>query len=120
MAAGTIVLGLAVHWGGKNLPPSMRDVVGDALWGAMIFWWASALAPHARVAVRAAAAVAFCWAIELSQMVHPAWLESLRATTLGHLALGSDFDLRDFAAYAAGVIATAVLDLTLRRRGREV
>jgi hypothetical protein len=40
-------------------------------------------------------------------------LDALRRTTAGHLALGSGFDRRDFAAYAGGVLAAVLLE---RRR----
>ena len=43
-------------------------------------------------------ALAFCFAIELSQLLHVRALDTLRRTTAGHLALGSGFDPRDFAS----------------------
>lgn len=46
LALGTIAVGLMVHGRGEALGPVARDVVGDALWAAMIFWWVSAAAPH--------------------------------------------------------------------------
>jgi hypothetical protein len=68
--------------------------------------------------VRAAIALAVCVVVELSQLVQSASLDALRAHTLGHLILGSDFDARDLAAYAAGVLAAAVVDALAFRQPR--
>jgi hypothetical protein len=115
LAVGTIVLGLAVHGRGGALPPVVRDVLGDALWAAMVAWWIAAVAPAMRLAWRAAVALAFCFAVEFSQLVHSPALDALRRTTAGHLVLGSGFDRRDFAAYAAGVLVAVLLERVLRR-----
>ena len=44
-------------------------------------------------------------------------LDPLRHTSLGHLVLGTDFDPRDFASYAAGVIVAGLMG---RARSRGV
>ena len=116
LAVGTIVLGLAVHGRGGALSPVVRDVLGDALWAAMAAWLIAAAAPAHRLAWRAAAAVALCFAVEFSQLVHFPALDAFRRTTAGHLLLGSGFDRRDFAAYAAGVLAAVLLELAIERR----
>ena len=105
LAVGTILLGLAVHLRGGALSPDARDILGDALWAAMAAWWIAAIAPAIGLSWRATMALAFCLAIEFSQLVHVPALDTLRRTTVGHLALGSGFDLRDFASYTAGVLA---------------
>jgi hypothetical protein len=114
----TIALGRAVHRGAIPLGPVARDVLGDALWATMIAWIAGALAPDARLALRGASALAVCVAVELGQLYHTPALDALRGTTLGHLVLGSGFDPRDLAAYAAGVGAAVLLDSAARRRRR--
>ena len=110
LAVGTIALGLAVHSGGGALSPTARDVLGDGLWAAMAAWWIAAVAPAVRLAWRAAVALAVCFAVEFSQLLHFPMLDALRRTTVGYLALGSGFDRRDFAAYAGGVLATVLLE----------
>jgi hypothetical protein len=116
LAVGTIVLGLAVHGRGSALSPVVRDVLGDALWAAMATWWIAAIAPATGLAWRAAVALAFCFAIEFSQLVHLPALDALRRTTAGHLVLGSGFDRRDLAAYAAGVLVAVLLEWATERR----
>lgn len=115
LAVGTIALGLAVHWRGGALSPVVRDVLGDALWAAMVAWWMAAVAPAIRLPCRAAVALVFCFAVEFSQLVRFPALDALRRTTAGHFALGSGFDPRDFAAYAAGVLAVVLLERATER-----
>jgi hypothetical protein len=110
LAVGTIAIGLAVHVRGSALSPVARDVLGDALWAAMVTWWIAAAAPASQLTWRAAVALTFCFAVELSQLIHLPPLDALRATRAGHLVLGSGFDPRDFASYAAGVLATVLLE----------
>jgi hypothetical protein len=116
LAVATIALGLLVHLRGGALDASVRDVLGDVLWAAMIAWWIGALAPTWLPASRGGLALAVCLAVELSQRVHTPALDALRRTTVGHLVLGSDFDPRDLAAYAAGVLAAVLLDRAMGRR----
>lgn len=116
LALLTIAIGLVVHVTGSAIAPAARDVLGDALWAAMIFWWVGALAPGARVGARAAAAYAICVAVEVSQLWHAPALDAARATTAGQLVLGSGFDPRDLVAYAGGVAVAVALDAAVVRR----
>lgn len=116
LACATIAVGLLVHLRGAVLGPTARDVVGDALWALMIAWWAGALAPSARLAVRSAAAYAVCVGVEVSQLYHAPAIDAVRETTVGHLVLGSGFDPRDLVAYAAGVAVAAVLEAAFAAR----
>jgi hypothetical protein len=118
LALCTIAVGLLVHGRGGALGPVARDVAGDALWAAMIAWWAGALAPRTRLAVRSAAALAICVAVEGSQLYHAPGVDAVRRTRLGQLVLGSGFDPRDIAAYAAGVAGAALIESSWVARGR--
>jgi hypothetical protein len=113
LAVSTIAVGLLVHLSGAGLGPVARDVLGDALWAAMIAWWVGALAPGVRLAVRSVSAYALCVGIEVSQLYHAPALDALRATPLGHLVLGSGFDPRDLLAYALGVAGAVLLESLL-------
>ena len=114
-AAVTVLIGLAVFFRAGALDPGVRDVTGDALWAMMIVWFAGVLAPNARIAARSISAYAVCLLVELSQLYHSPLLDSLRATTIGHLVLGNGFDARDLAAYAAGVVLAALIELVIIR-----
>ena len=110
LALCAVIVGLTVHRSGGALPPDVRDVLGDALWAAMVAWGIAAVSPAIRLPWRAVGALALCFVVEISQLVHSPALDALRRTTAGHLVLGSGFDPRDFAAYAAGVLAAVILE----------
>lgn len=110
LALATIAVGLAVHLAGRPLHPVARDLAGDALWAVMIVWWVGAAAPSSRPAARAGVSLAICFAVEIGQLYHAPAIDAVRATTAGHLVLGSGFDPRDLAAYAAGVIAAVLFE----------
>jgi hypothetical protein len=116
LAVGTIGVGLLVHRRGDALPPALRDILGDALWAMMMTWWIGALLPSVRLPVRAAVASAVCFAVEFSQLYQSPQINALRATTLGHLLLGSDFDERDLVAYTSGVLVAALIEYAVTRR----
>jgi Protein of unknown function (DUF2809) len=115
-AIATIILGLLVHLRSAALGPVARDVLGDALWAAMIAWFAGALAPKAALLARSGAAYSVCVAVELSQLYHAPTLDAVRATLIGHLILGSGFDPRDLASYAVGVSCAALLERAVVRQ----
>lgn len=113
LALCTIVVGLFVHLRGSMLGAVTQDVLGDALWAAMLLWWISALAPQRTRLMRSAIALVVCVAIELSQLSHASILEAVRASRLGMLVLGSGFDPRDLVAYTLGIVIAALLDARL-------
>ncbi len=116
LALGTIALGLGVHWRGGALHATLRDVIGDALWAAMIAWWVGAIAPRASLRMRALGALTLCVGVEVSQLAHTTLLDALRSTTAGHLVLGNGFDPRDLVAYTLGVLVAAFLERAVVRR----
>lgn len=114
----TVAIGVLVFRGGIGLAPAPRDILGDALWATMMVWWISAIVPSRSLGTRAGIALSACWLVEFSQLVHTGWLDALRWTSVGHLALGSGFDRRDLASYAGGVLLAAIVErVWLRRAG---
>ena len=115
LGASTVVIGLVVHLGGRGVAPSLRDMLGDALWTAMMLWWVSVVAPRAPLWLRGALALAISFAVEASQLYRAPWLDAARSTLPGHLVLGSGYDTRDLAAYATGAAVAMWLDRVLMR-----
>jgi len=118
-AVTTTVIGLAVHRVDFGPYPVVRDMLGDALWAMMMFYWLGVLVPPARWRLRTALALAICFGVEASQLYHRPWLDEVRATLPGHLILGSGFDSRDFLSYSLGVAAAALLERAGIPRRRE-
>jgi hypothetical protein len=117
LAVTTVVVGLGVFKHGAGLGPVARDVAGDALWAAMMFWCISVLAPGARLLVRGIAALSVCFVVETSQRLHTPALDAVRNTMLGRLVLGTGFDPRDFASYTGGVVTAMLIAYAINRRG---
>jgi hypothetical protein len=115
-ALAAIAAGLVVHGYGDALSPTVRDVLGDALWAAMLTAWVGALNPSIGPWRRGMIALGLCALVELSQRYHTPALDTMRQTTFGHLVLGSDYDVRDLGAYALGVLSTVVIERLGRRR----
>lgn len=116
LALGTIVLGLLLQRARAALSVVAGDALGDALWAIMIYWIVAAIRPSLARFRRAIIALLGCWSVELSQLYHAAWIDGWRRTTLGHLILGTDFDARDLAVYAAGIAVALTLERTFRPR----
>ena len=82
----------------------------------MVFWIAAFILPRAKTRTLAAIALAAATAVELSQLYHAPWIDDLRATRLGALALGHGFLWSDLLCYAAGVLAAAMVDAVIKRK----
>ncbi|MDI3289541.1 DUF2809 domain-containing protein [Polyangium sp. 15x6] len=93
-----------------GLPAWLSKGAGDALYATMSFWLAGLVAPASRTAQASTAALIFCYAIEVSQLYHAPWIDAIRATRLGGLALGHGFHAMDLIYYAVGVIAGAGIE----------
>jgi hypothetical protein len=119
LALATIVVGLVVHLATRGIGAAERDMLGDALWAAMIAWWLGAFAPDARLMARGVVAYAICAAVEVSQLYHAPALDALRETRVGHLVLGSGFDSRDLLSYAFGVAGAMLLEVAARNLRRQ-
>ncbi|BBO35954.1 putative membrane protein YjgA [Lacipirellula parvula] len=113
MLAATIALGLTSRHYGEQLPPFIAAYAGDALWATMVYWLASIAWPHARTTTLAVIAYGVSFAVELSQLYHAPWIDSIRATRLGALALGHGFLWSDLVCYAVGVALASLIDLAL-------
>ena len=117
LLVATVALGLASRRYGDTLPRVVAAYAGDTLWAAMVFWLLALALPHAATLRLAAGALGVATAVELSQLHHAPWIDAIRATRLGALALGHGFLWSDLACYAAGVGAAALLDRALVRPG---
>ncbi len=115
----TIGIGLLVHRGALPLTPRTRDVLGDALWASMMVWWMGVVWPAKTPMVRGGLALAVCVLVESSQLLHVSWLDAVRATSIGHLVLGSGFDARDLLAYTIGCGVAVAIDMRWLSRAEE-
>lgn len=118
----TIVLGLATRRSPAWFSPPLATYGGDAAWAAMVYWGVALVRPAVRARHLALVALGVTFAVEASQLIHTPWLDALRGTRVGALALGRGFLWSDLAAYVAGVAVAVVLDVAcgVVRRSRAV
>ncbi|MFK4425090.1 MULTISPECIES: DUF2809 domain-containing protein [Bacillus] len=98
-----IILGLSSRKFAFALPDLLNDYLGDALWALMIFTGSGFLFSKIETKKLAFISLIFCYGIEISQLYHAEWIDSIRATTLGGLVLGYGFLWSDLVAYTIGV-----------------
>ena len=87
----------------------------------VLFWCLLVLAIWPRLSswVVGGAVFTVTSALEFLQLWHPAPLEAVRATFVGHLLIGSSFSWPDFLYYGAGSVAAVAVAGICRRSGRD-
>ena len=85
------------------LPWFIAAYAGDTLWALAAFLGIGLILPRQSTWTIAILAMAFSLAIELSQLYHAPWIDSIRHSTLGGLILGFGFMWSDLVCYAVGV-----------------
>ncbi|MCU4988246.1 DUF2809 domain-containing protein [Bacillus cereus] len=111
-----IILGLSSRKLAFALPALLNDYLGDALWALMIFTGFGFLFPKIETKKLAFISLMFCYGIEVSQLYHAEWIDSVRATTLGGLVLGYGFLWSDLVAYTIGVGIGMFYEFMLRKK----
>ena len=106
----SIAFGLASRSTSTFVPEFFAVHAGDALWTVALWLSLAFVRPDARSAVLTTIALGISFLVEISQLWHPDWLDSLRATTVGALALGTDWDALDPARYTAGALLIVIVD----------
>ena len=115
----TVAAGLGSRRFPEQIPLFLAAYAGDALWAAMVYWLIVFVRPRVPPLVAAVGTFGFALAIELSQLYRTPWLDAIRATRAGALALGQGFLWSDVACYAAGAVVALAFDVVLFRRSRE-
>jgi Protein of unknown function (DUF2809) len=111
LAALVIASGLAARSPAFDLPPLFAKIAGDALWAVLVFLgfgWLFRSRPTWQVMLMA---TVFSCTIEFTQLYHGPWIDQVRQTLFGRLALGSEFAWLDMAYYFAGILPAALAEL---------
>ena len=112
------ILGIGSRSYAHALPRLVAAYAGDTLWALAAFAGMGLLLPRASTRTVALLALSLSIAVELSQLYHTPWLDSIRETTLGGLILGFGFLWSDLVCYAAGVGIGVCAEAVLRRGSR--
>lgn len=114
-AVAVVFVGLASRRYQAVLPNIVGEYAGDTLWALMLSLLVGALLAGRTVACRATISLVLAFLVEISQMYHAPWIDSIRNTTLGGLVLGFGFLWTDLVCYTVGIIIGAVAECGLRR-----
>jgi hypothetical protein len=99
----TVALGLGSRRYAASLPGVVAAYAGDTLWATVAFLGLGLLLPRASTWRVALLAMSLSVLVEVGQLYHAPWIDSIRRTTVGGLILGYGFLWSDLACYAAGV-----------------
>ena len=110
---GTVLLGLST----RRYPDAFPDVIarfgGDALWATAVFWIIALMRRRSATLGIGVSALAIAFLVEMSQLYRAPWIEAVRATGPGALALGHGFLWSDLLSYAVGVLLAAATDAAI-------
>lgn len=113
-AIAVLFSGLASRRFRSVLPTFVAEYAGDTLWALMLFLLASTLLTDRPVLKRAAASLALAFLVEISQLYHAPWIDSIRQTTLGGLVLGFGFLWTDLVCYSVGIATGSLTEWGIR------
>ncbi|MFN9911273.1 MAG: DUF2809 domain-containing protein [Pirellulaceae bacterium] len=99
------------------MPAFLAEYAGDTLWALMLFLLVSTLLAGRPVRARAAISLALAFLVEISQLYHAQWIDSIRQTTLGGLVLGFGFLWTDLVCYSVGIATGSLTEWWIRRLG---
>jgi hypothetical protein len=103
LVAATAVIGVGSRRFAHLLPGFLAAYSGDTLWALAAFFLVGLIVPRASTRTVGLLALALSIVVEVSQLYHAPWIDSIRRTPVGALILGHGFLWSDLACYAAGV-----------------
>lgn len=110
-----MVSGLASRRFRSLLPSFLAEYAGDTLWALMLFLLVSTLLAGRPILARAAISLSLAFFVEISQIYHAPWIDSIRQTTLGGLVLGFGFLWTDLICYSVGITIGSLTEWGIRR-----
>jgi hypothetical protein len=114
--AAVIGLGLVWRTPALGMPPFLAKYGADALWALMVFLGLGLLLPAWRMVAVAGLAAVISITVEVSQLYHAPWIDEVRPTWLGRLALGDTFAFADIGAFLVGIAVGTVVEWATENR----
>jgi hypothetical protein len=111
LIALTAILGISSRRYARCLPGFIAAYAGDTLWALAVFLGFGLMLRKASTRMIALLAMTFSVLIELSQLYHAPWIDSIRQTLIAGLILGFGFVWSDLLCYAVGVGLGVLLEL---------
>ncbi|TCO79483.1 ribosomal maturation YjgA family protein [Marinisporobacter balticus] len=98
-----ISLGIASRYFSVYLARWIAKYAGDVLWGLMVFLWVGFSLKDRSTRFVGRIALIFSFFIEITQLYHAPWIDSIRKTFIGGLVLGFGFLWSDLICYTVGI-----------------
>ena len=117
LIASVVLLGLASRRFAASLPGFVAAYAGEILCATAAFLGIDLLLSWSSTGRVTALALSLSVLVEVGQLDHAPWIDSIRRTTVGGLVLGYDFVWSELACYAVGVAVGILIErTTLLRR----
>ena len=84
---------------------------GDTIWAIMVYLIFCVIFPKWSSLKIAIYALAFCFAIEFSQICQVDWLNNIRQNRFARLVLGVGYQSSDLICYSVGIIISYALEI---------
>jgi hypothetical protein len=104
-------LGVHARLYGELFPGPIAEYAPQTLWPMVVFATLGLIFRSAASWQMASATYLITAVFDFSLLCHEPWIETLRGTALGALALGTDFLNTDLACYAVGVLVGYLMEL---------
>ena len=104
----------------EGLPEIISLYSGDILWALMVFLLFAFLFNKKSTIFIISWAIIFSYSIEISQLYHAPWIDSIRNTTLGGLIVGFGFLWSDLVCYTIGIIIGIIIDIIINKTNIKV
>ena len=104
----------------SGLPKIIELYSGDILWALMVFLLFAFLFNKKSTIFIISWAIIFSYSIEISQLYHAPWIDSIRNTALGGLILGFGFLWSDLVCYTIGIIIGIIIDIMINKTNIKV
>ncbi len=112
----TLLIGIASRKFPQFFSSFLAEYLGDTLWAMLVFWLLGFIFVRKTSFHLALVALLFSYLIEISQLFHAVWIDSIRQTTLGSLVLGHGFLWSDILCYSIGVAISYFFEFLFLKR----
>jgi hypothetical protein len=112
-----ILINIAILFGlGSRKLSFVPLFIGDVIWASMVFFIIRFLYIKIHFKWVVLTSLFFCYGIELTQLYHEQWIDSMRNTSLGALILGHEFLWTDIVAYTFGNVICLLGEIALLKQ----
>ena len=118
LVLGTVAAGLGSRIENVWTPKLVSTYAGDTLWTVCLFFCLAFVFRKATTWQLFVAAVAGSFLVELSQLYHAPWIDTLRGFKLVALIIGNTFVWSDLICYLAGATLAAAIDKVIVGKSR--